>query len=424
MNDLATPLFATLLCLHLGLKVWLCTRQMRQVARRADAVPPPFAAAIPLADHQRAARYTLAKQRLAAVEICIGTLVFAGLTWGGGLQWLADHLAGVAGTGLGFDLGFVVAVAVALAAVDLPIEWVRRFRIEQRFGFNRMTPAMFVLDTVKTALLGLLLGVPVLAVVLLLMRSGGTLWWLAAWVFWSGFSLLLGVVYPSLIAPLFNRFTPLGEGPLQARIAALLARTGFRSKGVYTMDGSRRSTHGNAYFTGLGAAKRIVFYDTLMARLGPDEIEAVLAHELGHFRLNHVAKRIAAGLLASLAWLAVLGALPAQHWFAPSLGVHLPAGLPASGLLLVLFALVAPLFAFLLAPLRSALSRRHEFEADAFAARQVSPASLAHALVKLYQDNAATLTPDPVHSVFYDSHPPAAIRIERLLARATRPAGA
>ena len=424
MNSLATPLFVALLGLNLGLKLWLCARQMRRVALRADAVPAQFAGAISLDDHQRAARYTLAKQGLAAIEAGAGTLAFALLTWGGGLQWLCEQLAPIVGTGLGFDVAVVVATAAALSALDLPFEWVRRFRIEQRFGFNRMTPAMFALDALKTALLGLALGVPVLTIVLLLMRSAGSWWWLAAWIFWSGFSLLLGVVYPWLIAPLFNRFTPLGDGPLRARIAALLERTGFRSNGVYTMDGSRRSTHGNAYFTGLGAAKRIVFYDTLMARLGHDEIEAVLAHELGHFRLNHVTKRIAAGLAASLAWLAVLGALPTQAWFAPSLGVHPDPALPSSGLLLVLFALVVPLFAFLLAPLQSALSRRHEFEADAFAAQQVSPASLVRALVKLYQDNAATLTPDPVHSVFYDSHPPAAIRIERLLARAPHPAGA
>jgi STE24 endopeptidase len=277
---------------------------------------------------------------------------------------------------------------------------------------------MFFGDALKTLLVGAVLGLPVLAVVLLLMRSAGQWWWLAAWGFWSVVSLLLGVVYPWLIAPLFNRFTPLGDGPLRSRIGALLARTGFRSKGVYTMDGSRRSTHGNAYFTGLGAAKRIVFYDTLVERLGPDELEAVLAHELGHFRLHHVAKRIATGLAVSLAWLALLGWLQTQAWFAPSLGVATRPGIPGNGLLLVLFAMLAPMFAFVLAPLQSALSRRHEFEADAFAARHVSAQSLVRALVKLYQDNASTLTPDPLHSAFYDSHPPASIRINRLLASA------
>jgi len=423
MNAFFTILFAAVLCLYLALKLWLSGRQMRWVTRHAGAVPEQFAASIALDDHRRAARYTVAKQRLGILETVFGGLLFVALTWGGGLQWLADHLDAITGSGLLFDLALPASVAALLALVDLPFEWVRSFRIEQQFGFNRMTPAMFLLDALKTLLLGAVIGLPVLAVVLLIMRSAGPWWWLAAWGFWSAFSLLLGVVYPWLIAPLFNRFTPLGEGPLHSRIGALLARTGFRSNGVYTMDGSRRSTHGNAYFTGLGAAKRIVFYDTLIARLGPDELEAVLAHELGHFRLHHVAKRIASGLALTLAWLALLGWLQTQAWFAPSLGVVMRPGLPGNGLLLVLFALVVPMFAFVLAPLQSALSRRHEFEADAFAARHVSAQSLVRALVKLYQDNAATLTPDPLHSAFYDSHPPASIRINRLLASVV-PAGA
>jgi STE24 endopeptidase len=423
MNASFTIIFAAVLCLYLALKLWLSGRQMRHVARNAGTVPQQFAATIALDDHQRAARYTVAKQRLGTVETVLGGLAFVALTWGGGLQWLADRLAALAGSGLLYEMSFVAAVAALLALLDLPVEWVRSFRIEQKFGFNRMTQAMFFSDALKTLLVGAALGLPVLAVVLLLMRSAGSWWWLAAWAFWSVFSLVLSVAYPWLIAPLFNRFTPLGEGPLHNRIGALLARTGFRSNGVYTMDGSRRSTHGNAYFTGLGAAKRIVFYDTLISRLGPEELEAVLAHELGHFRLHHVAKRILSGLAITLAWLALLGWLQTQDWFAPSLGVVLRPGQPGNGVLLVLFALVVPMFAFVLAPLQSALSRRHEFEADAFAARHVSAQSLVQALVKLYQDNAATLTPDPLHSAFYDSHPPASIRINRLLASAP-PAGA
>ena len=418
MNAYFTILFAAVLILHLSIKLWLSGRQARHVARNADAVPEQFAATIGLEDHQRAARYTLAKQRLGIVQTITGTVVFVALTWGGGLQWLVDHLGALAGNGLLFDVAVVACVAAFLTLVDLPLDWIRSFRLEQEFGFNRMTQAMFFADAAKSLLLGAVIGLPVLAVVLWLMRSAGSAWWLAAWAFWSVFSLLLGVIYPWLIAPLFNRFTPLGEGPLRTRIAALLTRTGFRSNGVYTMDGSRRSTHGNAYFTGLGAAKRIVFYDTLVARLGPDELEAVLAHELGHFRLNHVRKRLVSGLAITLAWLALLGWLQTQAWFAPSLGVVTPTGAPGNGLLLVLFALVGPLFAFVLAPAYSALSRRHEFEADAFAAQHVSAQSLVQALVKLYQDNAATLTPDPLHSAFYDSHPPAAVRINRLLARA------
>jgi len=422
MNAYFTILFAGVLALHLALRLWLSRRQARHVARNAGTVPAQFAATIELDDHQRAARYTVAKQRLGAIHAVWGAFVFIALTWGGGLQWLVDHLGMPAGDGLLSDMALVASVALLLTLVDLPLDWVRSFRLEQRFGFNRMTQSMFFADAAKSLLLGAVIGLPVLAVVLLLMRSAGAWWWLAAWLFWCVFSLLLGVLYPWLIAPLFNRFTPLGEGPLRARIGALLARTGFRSNGVYTMDGSRRSTHGNAYFTGLGAAKRIVFYDTLLARLGPDELEAVLAHELGHFRLHHVTKRLASGMAVTLAWLALLGWLQTQAWFAPSLGVVTPPGAPGNGLLLVLFALVVPMFAFVLAPVQSALSRRHEFEADAFAAQHVSAQSLVQALVKLYQDNASTLTPDPLHSAFYDSHPPAAVRINRLLASA--PAGA
>ncbi len=422
MNAIVTTLFAAVLVLHLALRLWLSGRQARHVARCAHAVPVQFAAAIALDDHRRAARYTVAKQRLGAVQTVVGALAFVALTWGGGLQWLVTQLEPLAGRGLVFEIALVAAVALALSLVDLPLDWVRTFRLEQAFGFNRMTPAMFIADAARTFLLGALIGLPVIAVVLALMRSAGPAWWFWAWVFWSAFSLALGVIYPWLIAPLFNRFTPLGEGPLRVRIGDLLARTGFRSNGVYTMDGSRRSTHGNAYFTGLGAAKRIVFYDTLVARLGPEELEAVLAHELGHFRLHHVSKRLASGMAVTLAWLALLGWLQTQPWFAPSLGVVVPPGVPGHAVALVLFALVVPLFAFVLAPLQSALSRRHEFEADAFAARHVSAHSLVQALVKLYQDNASTLTPDPLHSAFYDSHPPASIRINRLLARA--PAGA
>jgi STE24 endopeptidase len=424
MNLVFTIVFAAALILNLALKLWLSGRQMHFVARNAGAVPAQFAATIALGDHQRAAHYTVAKQRLGVVQTLLGALVFVVLTWGGGLQWLVDHLAGLTGTGLLFDLALVATVAALLALLDLPVEWVRSFRVEQHFGFNRMSQAMFFTDAVKSLLVGAALGLPVIAVVLLLMRSAGAWWWLAAWLFWSVFSLLMSLVYPWLIAPLFNRFTALGDGPLRSRIGDLLARTGFRSKGVYTMDGSRRSTHGNAYFTGLGAAKRIVFYDTLIARLGPDELEAVLAHELGHFRLHHIAKRIASGLAITLAWLALLAWLQTQAWLAPSLGVVIRPGLSGDGLLLVLFALVVPMFAFVLAPLQSALSRRHEFEADAFAAQHVSAQSLIGALVKLYQDNAATLTPDPLHSAFYDTHPPASIRINRLLERAPAAAGA
>jgi len=410
--------FACLLGVYLALKFWLSQRQMRCVASHAQEVPPQFAATICLDDHRRAARYTVAKQRLARAQTLVGAVLFVTLTWAGGLQALYQTLSGVMGKTLWFDLVLVSSVVALLGLVDLPFEWWRQFRIEQRFGFNRMSQALFFADTLKSLLVGAALGLPLLAAVLQLMRAAGSFWWLAAWVVWAIFSLVLSVAYPWLIAPIFNRFSPLGDELLLQRIGRLLERTGFRSRGVYTMDGSRRSTHGNAYFTGLGAAKRIVFYDTLIERLRPDEIEAVLAHELGHFRLHHVIKGIAASLILALGWLAALGALQGQSWFAASLGVATGGQLPSDGLVLVLFGMVMPLFAFLLAPLRSAISRHYEFAADAFAAQYASADSLVRALCKLYQDNAATLTPDPVHSVFYDSHPPASIRINRLLASA------
>lgn len=397
---------------------------MRYVAVHAQQVPAQFAATIGLDDHRRAARYTIAKQQMNMVRSSFATALFVMLTWGGALQWWYQELAAVMAKNLGFDLALVASVVILIGLLDLPFEWWRQFRIEQRFGFNRMTQTLFFVDTAKSFFVGAVLGLPLLAIALLLMRSGGSMWWLVAWGLWAAFSFLLSVAYPTLIAPIFNRFSPLADEALNQRIGRLLERTGFRSRGVYTMDGSRRSTHGNAYFTGLGAAKRIVFYDTLMERLRADEIEAVLAHELGHFRLHHVVKGIASSLAVALIGFALLAWLQTRPWFAPSLGVSADPELPRNGLTLVLFGLVMPLFAFLLAPLRSALSRRHEFAADLFAAQQVSADSLVRALCKLYQDNAATLTPDPVHSAFYDSHPPASIRINRLLASAPATASA
>jgi STE24 endopeptidase len=305
-------------------------------------------------------------------------------------------------------------VLLLVGLVDLPFAWYRQFRIEQKFGFNRMTLPLWLADLAKSLLLTALLGLPLLAAVLWLMDRAGPAWWLYAWLLWVGFNALVLVLYPTVIAPLFNRFEPLKDGGLAERIAALLARTGFSSKGVFVMDGSRRSAHGNAYFTGLGRAKRIVFFDTLIERLQPAEVEAVLAHELGHFKLRHIAKRLAFSFLASLAFLALLGWLITQTWFYTGLGVTPSVTGSNHGVALVLFALVLPVFTFVFAPIASLLSRKHEFEADAFAARHASARDLVSALVKLYQDNASTLTPDPLHSAFYDSHPPASIRIERL----------
>jgi STE24 endopeptidase len=307
-------------------------------------------------------------------------------------------------------------VALILGAADLPFEWYRQFHVEERFGFNRMTPKLFVVDLVKSVLVTAALGLPLLALVLWLMAAAGTYWWLYAWAVWVGFNALVLVLYPTVIAPLFNRFQPLADGDLAARIGALLARTGFSSRGVFVMDGSRRSAHGNAYFTGLGRAKRIVFFDTLLQRLQPAEIEAVLAHELGHFKRRHIAKRLAFSFVASLLFLATLGWLAERSWFYQGLGVTPALDGSHHAVALVLFMLVVPVFTFVLAPIASRVSRKHEFEADAFAVAHTSGSDLASALVKLYEDNAATLTPDPVHSAFYDSHPPAAARIARLQA--------
>ncbi len=409
--------FVAFLLLTVGLKYWLATRQIRHVAAHADAVPAQFAERVSVDAHRKAAAYTIAKQRFGLIETAVGTALLVALTLMGGLQAIADALAALLGRGFLFQIGVVAAVVVIVSVVDIPFSWYRQFRIEQAFGFNRMTPRTFFADLAKSALLAALLGLPVLAVVLRLMERAGDLWWLYAWLVWVAFNALVLVLYPTLIAPLFNKFEPLADTALADRIGRLLARTGFSSKGVFVMDGSRRSSHGNAYFTGLGRQKRIVFFDTLIERLQPQEIEAVLAHELGHFKLRHIGKRLALSALASLAFLATLGWLANQAWFYQGLGVQPALDARNDGLALVLFILVAPVFTFVLAPLVAAFSRAQEFEADAFAARHSSAHDLVSALAKLYRDNAATLTPDPLYSAFYDSHPPAAIRIERLLAQ-------
>ena len=414
-STLFTWIFLALLALNVVLKYWLASRQIHYVLRRADAVPEQFAGQVSLDSHRRAAAYTVAKQRLAMIETGFGAAVLLVLTLCGGLQALCDLLGGWLGTGLAFQVAVAASVVAIVSLLDLPIEWYRQFRIEQEFGFNRMTPALFLIDAAKSVALSAAIGLPLLALILTLMRSAGTYWWVYAWLVWCGFTLLMTVLFPTLIAPLFNRFTPLADSELLQRIQALLARAGFHTSGVYTMDGSRRSSHGNAYFTGLGAAKRIVFFDTLLERLQAPEIEAVLAHELGHFRLRHVRKRLILGFVASGLFLIALSWLMQRTWFYEGLGVEPLVQARNDGLALVLFFLVIPVFTFLFAPLSSLFSRRQEFQADEFAARYASPRALIDALVKLYKDNATTLTPDPIHSTFYNSHPPAAIRIERLL---------
>ena len=418
MSLVLTVAFVAFLLAMVCLKYWLAFRQMRHVSAHADAVPRQFADRVSLDAHRRAAAYTIEKTRLGLFETAIGALLLVAMTLLGGLDWIVDLLARLGTSDFVLQMLVVGVVLLLVSLLDLPFAWYRQFRIEQKYGFNRMTLALWIADLGKSLVLTALLGLPLLAAVLWLMQGAGELWWFYAWLLWVGFNALVLVLYPTLIAPLFNKFEPLKDGGLAERIGALLARTGFSSKGVFVMDGSRRSAHGNAYFTGLGRAKRIVFFDTLVERLQPSEIEAVLAHELGHFKLKHIAKRLIYTFLASLAFLALLGWLVTQSWFYTGLGVTPSLTASNHGVALVLFALVLPVFTFVFAPIVSLLSRKHEFEADAFAARHASAGDLVNALVKLYQDNASTLTPDPLHSAFYDSHPPASIRIERLVERA------
>jgi STE24 endopeptidase len=406
-----TAVFLAALAATTLTRLWLGLRHMRHVAAHREEVPPAFRDAIPLDAHRRAADYTVAKVRLGLADLVAGALLLLLLTLAGGLQWLHDVWQGIFAPG-GYAHGIALIASVALIGflVDLPFSLYRSFVVEARFGFNRMTWRLFLSDLAKEGMLAVTIGLPVLLIVLWLMARTGERWWLWVWAFWLGFNLLGLLVYPKFIAPLFNRFSPLPDADLARRIEALLARCGFRSSGLFVMDGSRRSAHGNAYFTGFGAAKRIVFFDTLLAKLSADEIEAVLAHELGHYRLHHVWKRIALTAATSLAVFWLLGYLMQQSWFFEGLGMAAQGTAPA----LVLFALVLPVFLFPLAPLASLYSRMHEFEADAYAAQQTRAGDLVGALVKLYRDNAATLTPDPLYSAFYDSHPPAPVRVARL----------
>jgi len=407
--------FAAAVLLTAGLRLWLAARQIRHVSRHRDTVPAAFAGRVSLAAHQRAADYTVARTRLGMVEFLLGMLTLVGFTLLGGLQWLHESLLSLLPQQAWWrPVLLVLAVSVIGGIVETPLDWYRQFRLEERFGFNRMTLRLWIADQIKGLAVGLVLGVPLLAAVLALMRSAGENWWLWAWLLWVGFNLGVLVLYPTVIAPLFNRFEPMPQGPVRERVEQLLARCGFASRGLFVMDGSRRSAHGNAYFTGMGRARRIVFYDTLLNRLEGPEVEAVLAHELGHFRRRHITQRIVVSFLISGAGLWLLAWLSGQVWFYHGLGVT-PAA-DAEALALVLFFLAAPVFTFVLKPLGSLASRRHEFEADRFAAEHSSARDLIAALVKLYEDNAATLTPDPLHSAFYDSHPPAAIRVGRLAA--------
>ncbi|MBL8334917.1 MAG: M48 family metallopeptidase [Rubrivivax sp.] len=418
--------FAALVLVWLAAQLWLLTRQMRHVAQHRAQVPPAFVGTVTLQAHQKAADYTIAKGRMGLLAVAFNAAVLLGWTLLGGLDELNGLLRDVVQPRFGdmaYQLALLAAFTLIGALLELPFELYGTFVVEQRFGFNRVTPALFATDWLKGLLVAALIGLPLAALILWIMGALGAQWWIWAWVAWVAFNVVLLVLYPTVIAPMFNRFQPLADEALKDRVQALMQRCGFAAKGLFVMDGSRRSAHGNAYFTGLGAAKRVVFLDTLLSRLTPGEVEAVLAHELGHFRHRHVHKRMVAIFAASGLGLAVLGALYGQAGFYQALGVQPNLASSNAALALLLFGLVLPPVMFFVTPLASLLSRRHEFEADAYACAQADGRDLAQALLKLHEDNATPLPPDPVYVRFYYSHPPASERLAALAAHA-RPAPA
>ncbi len=417
-------LFATAVALQWLLRVWLVSRQVRHVATHRGAVPPAFAHRISLSAHQKAADYTLAKAKVSLIDITLSAAVLLCWTLLGGLDWLNRWLLASMGPGLWQQLALLACFAVISALIELPLSLYQTFRLEQRFGFNQMTPGLWLGDLLKSTLVAAIIGLPLAALILWLMGSTGPLWWLWAWGAWTAFNLLLMWIFPSFIAPLFNKFEPLADEGLKSRVTRLMERCGFAAKGLFVMDGSRRSAHANAYFTGFGNSKRVVFFDTLLRQLSPGEVEAVLAHELGHFKHKHISKRMVLMFGVSLLGFALLGWLSQQLWFYTGLGVSVLLGpnidvaAENNALALLLFMLAVPVFSFFVTPLMSAMSRRDEFEADAYAMQQADGAQLASALLKLYEDNASTLTPDPWYVSFYYSHPPAVDRLARMPAPA------
>ncbi|MEE8263599.1 MAG: M48 family metallopeptidase [Gammaproteobacteria bacterium] len=409
MNEL-TLIFLAAIAISIAIHGWLIRRHIDHVRSHRDQVPAAFQDTIPLSAHQKAADYTQAKARFGMYDLLVGALLLLIWTLGGGLNLLDSAWQSGGLPILATGVGFVISAYALMALLEIPMSAYRTFVIEERFGFNKTTPKIFILDILKQGILLLLIGMPLAALVLWLMLNGGALWWLYVWVTWIGFSLLMMWVYPTFIAPLFNKFRPLMDDALRTRIETLLKRNGFSSQGIFVMDGSTRSTHGNAYFTGLGTNKRIVFFDTLIDELNSEEIEAVLAHELGHFKCKHITKRIILMAAVSLIGLAFLGWLINQPWFYSGLGVTQPSAHVA----LVLFLIVIPVFTFFFQPMLAHISRKHEFEADDFAVKQAKADTLIQALVKLYKENANTLTPDPLYSAFHDSHPPAPVRVAHL----------
>ena len=408
-----TLIFLIALAITTLTQIWLSIRHIRHIRAHQNKVPEEFASQISLADHQKAADYTCAKTRTGYPSMALHVVLLLCFTLGGGLSSLNEFWSNQLDDTLLQGMALIVSTFLIMGIAEIPLNYYRTFVIEARYGFNKMTPAMFFSDLIKQAMLISLLGAPLLFGVLWLMEKMGENWWIYAWIAWVAFNLFLIAIYPTWIAPVFNKFTPLSDAALKERIEQLMSKCGFKASGLFVMDGSRRSNHGNAYFTGFGKTKRIVFFDTLLTRLSPAEIEAVLAHELGHFKHRHVIKHIVISFAMSLGFLWILGYLMQQDWFYKGLGVQVTE-VPSTAMALLLFFLIMPVFTFLLHPISSLYSRKHEFEADAFAAQNSSANDLVQALVKLYQDNAATLTPDPLHSAFYDSHPPASIRVAHL----------
>jgi STE24 endopeptidase len=410
-----TVVFLIALAASFGIEYWLSRRQTAHVRAHRNAVPAAFKDTVSLEAHQKAADYTIDKIRLGNVERILGVAVLLWLTLGGGISLVQKVWSGFEFSPLVTGVGVILTTLFLIQLLELPMSLYQTFVIEERYGFNRNTPRQFAVDLGLQLLLSLAIGIPLLSLILWVMGSVGEYWWLLAWAILLGFSILMSWAFPTFIAPLFNKFTPLSDEALKKRIESLLVRCGFHSKGIFVMDGSRRSGHGNAYFTGIGDSKRIVFFDTLMNSLEHDELEAVLAHELGHFKRKHVLKMLLASAVMSLVGFALLGWVSGQDWFYSGLGVELRSNAAA----LLLFMLVAPVFTVFLRPIIAYFQRRYEFEADDFAASYTQPAHLISALVKLYRENASTLTPDPLYSAFHYSHPPAAIRIAHLSAKAS-----
>jgi STE24 endopeptidase len=405
-------LFLIALGCSIGVRLWLAMRHIAHVRKHRDTVPDSFSGRIPLEDHHKAADYTLTNTRIGMIALFYDSLLLLGWTLGGGLEWLDSQWRAAGLQPVMTGVGVMFSAMLIMALLELPFSLYHTFVVEERFGFNRSTAGVFVTDLLKNAVLLIVIGGPLIALALWIMEASGGLWWLYVWLVWMTFTLVMFWAYPAVIAPLFNKFSPLDNDKLKERIQALMDKCGFRSKGIFVMDGSKRSGHGNAYFTGFGSNKRIVFFDTLLESLDPPEIEAVLAHELGHFKLKHIQKRLLSTFALSLAALALLGWLAGEAWFYQGLGVSQSSPWMA----LMLFMLAMPVFTFFLQPLLSLLSRKHEFEADAYAVQQSSGTDLIHALVKMYRENASTLTPDPLYSAFHDSHPPAPVRISHISA--------